>query len=223
MKKYDLIIFDLDGVLLDTSSGSISSVKHVIKHFNLKPLTNAELLTFIGPPIQDSFERFYGFEKEKLQDMANEFRSYYKQKDLLKACLYPQILNLFEQLVKDGYQIGVATYKRQDYAQKILKHFGFLQHTNLVFGADNENKFKKVDIIKNCISGANVKDFAKVVMVGDTANDAIGAAKIPVDFIGVSYGFGFKNEADIKNFAHIGLANNAMEILKIIRGGEYEN
>lgn len=214
--KYKLVVFDVDGTLLDTTEGVISAVKYTIKKHGLEELEENDLRKFIGPPIQDSFARQYGLEGEILQDLATTFRNQYKDVDLLKAKPYDAIYNIMDSLVKNDVKIAVATYKRQDYATEILTHFGFDKYTKILYGADHYNKLKKKDIIKMCIDDSGIVNYKDVVMVGDSDNDAIGAENIGVSFIGVTYGFGFKNEEDVKKFHNVGVANTTEQILEFV-------
>jgi phosphoglycolate phosphatase len=72
------VIFDLDGTLLDTSEGIISSVEKMIDHFGYKKLTRAELETFIGPPISKSVIRIYGLSYEEALEAMKYYRVVYK-------------------------------------------------------------------------------------------------------------------------------------------------
>lgn len=98
--KYKLVVFDVDGTLLDTTEGVISAVKYTIKKHGLEELEENDLRKFIGPPIQDSFARQYGLEGEILQDLATTFRNQYKDVDLLKAKPYDAIYDIMDSLVK---------------------------------------------------------------------------------------------------------------------------
>jgi len=213
MSRYELAVFDLDGTLLDTGRGVLSAVRYTVKELGLEMPDEDTLKTFIGPPIQDSFARTYGFEGPVLQDIATVFRNFYSTKTLLEADLYEGISELFEALCERGIKPAVATYKREDYAVKLLKHFGFDKYTDIMYGGDHENKLKKQDIIEKCIVSAGISDISKVVMIGDTVFDAVGAEKIGADFIGVSYGYGFKTLDDIKEVKSIGGARRAIDIL----------
>ena len=213
MSCYELAVFDLDGTLLDTGKGVLSAVRYTVKELGLEMPDDDTLKTFIGPPIQDSFARTYGFEGPVLQEIATVFRNFYSTKTLLEADLYDGIPELFDKLCKRGIKSAVATYKREDYAVKLLKHFGFDRYTDIMYGGDHENKLKKQDIIEKCIVSAGVSDISKVVMIGDTVFDAVGAEKIGADFIGVSYGYGFKTLDDIKEVKSIGGAQRAVDIL----------
>ncbi len=215
-KRYEYVIFDVDGTLLDTTEGILSAVKYTIQESNLPMLNNSELLSFIGPPIQDSFREAYGIEGEKLQELATIFRNRYKDEDLLKAYPYEGIYEVCDKLLAAGVKIGVATYKRQDYAEKILKHFNFDKYSKYLYGADHENRLKKMDIIKMCMDEMQVSDLNKVLMIGDSLHDAIGAEKMNVDFLGVTYGFGFHSREDIEQYASIGIVDAPYEILPYI-------
>ena len=216
MHQYKLVVFDLDGTLLDTSEGIKDSVRYTIDKFGFHSLTDNELDSFIGPPIQNSFANAYNLEGEILQDIATVFRNRYKDYDLLKANLYEGILELFECLVTNGIKPSVATYNRQDYAITLLNKFGFNKYTDIMMGGDHENKLKKKDIIENAIKAAGVTDKSRVVMIGDSENDAIGAEGMGIDFIGVTYGFGFKNADDVNKYQNVGVADNVSELKDIL-------
>lgn len=214
MKKYEIAVFDVDGTLLDTTEGVLAAVRYTIEKMGFKPLSAAQLLSFIGPPIQDSFAKAYRLEGVILQEIATCFRNRYKDYELMKAAPYEGIYEVFDVLKEKGVKLAVATYKRQDYAEAILKHFGFDRYTRILYGADHENKLKKVDIIEKCMTDLGVADYGNAVMIGDSSHDAVGAHKIGMDFIGVTYGFDFKTPADVAVFPSVGAACTPKEILK---------
>lgn len=219
-QRFKAAVFDLDGTLLDTSEGVLASVRYTIDHFGLMMPGEEQLKSFIGPPIQDSFARAYGLTGDILQEIATVFRNRYKEADLLKAVPYQGIYDVFEALTDNGIKPAIATYKRQDYATEILVHFGFDRYTDIMYGADHENRLKKNDIIRRAICDAGVTETGEAVMVGDSDNDAIGAKLLGVQFIGVTYGFGFHTAADVEKYPHIGVAQTTEAILPLIAGGQ---
>ncbi|MDY3791491.1 MAG: HAD hydrolase-like protein [Oscillospiraceae bacterium] len=214
MPRFDLAVFDVDGTLLDTTEGVLSSVKYTIDRFGFEPLSREKLKKFIGPPIQNSFASAYGLSGDILQDIAGVFRNRYKDEDLFKAKPYEGIYDAMKWLSDNNVKIAIATYKRQDYAEKILREFGFDKYTDIMYGADHENKLKKRDIIEKCIADSGVTDYSKVVMIGDSDNDAIGAREIGVNFIAVTYGFGFDSARDAMSFPNVGIASSPDELKK---------
>ncbi|MCE8540442.1 HAD hydrolase-like protein [Bacteroides fragilis] len=213
--KYRLAIFDLDGTLLDTTEGIVKSVVHTIRYFNLPLLPQEVLLSFIGPPIQDSFAKFYGLSGDILQEIATIFRNDYSNNNLLKAKPYDGIYQLFRLLSDAGIQTAVATYKREDYAVALLNHFGFNEYTKIMYGGDHDNKLRKKDIIQKCIDTSNVGDNGCIVMVGDTLHDAVGAEGLGIDFIAVTYGFGFKAD-EVDNSGYVGYADKAIDVFNLM-------
>lgn len=218
--QFKVAAFDLDGTLLDTSVGVLASVQYTIERFGFEPLNDEQLRSFIGPPIQNSFANQYGLEGAILQEIATVFRNQYKNVDLLKAVPYEGIYTVFEKLNDFGIKPVIATYKRQDYATTILKHFGFDRYTDIMYGADHENKLKKKDIIENALRTVGLSDYSEAVMIGDSDNDAIGAKSLGTAFIGVTYGFGFKTKEDVYKFDNIGAADTTEKITELILGGK---
>jgi phosphoglycolate phosphatase len=214
MKAYKLVIFDLDGTILDTTEGILASVEHTVRQLHLPSLTQEEMLTFIGPPVQESFAKYYGLSGHHLQDVADIFRANYSGDNLLLAKPYADIYSVFDYLCTNKITPAIATYKREDYALKLLKHFKFDQYTDIMFGADNENKLKKKDIILKCVEKSTEENFRNIVVIGDTMHDAIGAAECGLDFVAVKYGFGFKNADDLLQVNAVASVDHSLEIIE---------
>lgn len=209
------VIFDLDGTLLNTQEGIIESVKFAASELGFDELPHETLLKFVGPPIQQSLMTFYGCDKEVAQRGANIFREYYKTTSLLQAKPYEGIYELCKKLKFYGFKMAVATYKREDYALTLLKHFNFDKYCDPMHGADNDNILKKEDIVRMCQTemGAPKED---CVLIGDTVHDAKGAFEAATPFIAVTYGFGFKHADDVEGFPCIGVARTPLEIADIL-------
>lgn len=212
------VVFDLDGTLMDTSEGMLQAIRYAIKKRGLHELTDEEVKTFIGPPSQRRFAEIYGLTPEDGSAAAEVFRSYYKDNTLLQAKVYPGIYELCTLLRKKGIKTAVATYKREDYALRLLKAFHFDEYMDEMMGADMEGKFNKSDIIRNVLKLVGTDDYNEAVMVGDSNNDAVGAKELGIKFIGVTYGFGFKSKDDVNRFDNIGTAADTKELGRIILG-----
>jgi phosphoglycolate phosphatase len=217
MKSYDAVVFDLDGTLLDTSNGILASLEYVVDKFQLHKLTDSDKQSCIGPPIQDTLINLFQMSKDQAQNGAELFRNRYKDFDLYKAEVYKGVYELLTLLKRKGIKIGIATYKRNDYAIDIINHFNLSRFCDSMQGSDNENRLKKQDIIKNCIQEMKSTDLSKVVMIGDTKHDAFGAEEVGIDFIAVTYGFGFKTISDASVQKNIGCVNAPLEIIRFFK------
>ena len=188
---YKAVVFDLDGTLLDTTSGVIYAVELTIQQLGLPRPADDVLKTFVGPPMQLSFEKHFGMEKERALECANLFRANYRDHSLLIAELYPGVMEVLAYLKNKGYKIALATNKSHDNAMAILKHFGVADYCDFMMGSDLAGKLKKADIIEKSLEAIDV-DAKDAVYVGDSIFDYEGAQKVGMDFIGVTYGFGFR-------------------------------
>jgi phosphoglycolate phosphatase len=209
------VIFDLDGTLLDTKEGIFESIAYAAGVLGYPQLSEQQLMTCLGPPIQQSFITHYGCDAAEAQRAAEVFRDYYKSGALLKARPYRGIFSLCKRLKANGIRMAVATYKREDYALKLLRHFGFDRYCDPMHGGDTDNRLTKSDIVRLCQTEMGT-DAAHSVLVGDTRHDALGAQQAGTPFLAVTYGFGFHTAADAGEFPHIGIAAKPADIADIL-------
>jgi phosphoglycolate phosphatase len=218
-QRMKAVLFDLDGTLLNTSFGVISSVKYMINRLGYAMPDERTLKTFIGPPIKKRVIEIYGVSDEEGMDAMNLFRAHYGQKDIYLAEHYNGMPELLKRLKEKGYKLGVATYKREDQGISLLERYGLALYFDIIHGADAEGKRSKADVVRLCIQDLQVEP-EQVVMIGDSDNDAIGAEQAGTKFIGVTYGFGFHSREEISAYANIGIADTCMEIFEIIEKHE---
>lgn len=216
--QFSIAVFDVDGTILDTSEGIISSIVYTINKYGLRSLNETELRSFIGPPVQDSFGRYYQVDERTKNELASTFRNQYKNHDLLKAKPYDGIYDLFGNMVNRGIIPAIATYKRKDYAIELLKYFKFDQYTDSICGSDFDGKMKKKDIISSVLNSSGMNMCSKAVVIGDSDNDAMAASQLGIRFIGVTYGFGFESKEDVEKFKHIGVSSSVSEIKELLLG-----
>ena len=119
------------------------------------------------------------------------------------------------ELKKMGVMMGVATYKREDYAIKLLLHFGIERFCSVMHGADAEGRLTKADIVELCIRemGADKKE---TLLVGDTAQDAKGAYDAGIGFIAVTWGFGYQTASDVQGFPCQAILDHPSQLLDLI-------
>lgn len=202
--KYKYVIWDIDGTLLDTREGLIFAYKWTFEQLKINPLSNEEILHLIGPTPVTIFKEKFGLNDDKAQQAGDLFRERYKNYDLYKAKLYDGILDVLKILSANGVKQAIATNKRQDYAMLICQYFGIDKYCSPIYGADNGNQLTKNKLILATLSDMNA-DFSQSIMIGDTIGDRKAAEEANINFIGVNYGFGFKNIE--------GYVNSPLEIL----------
>lgn len=213
--SYTTVMFDLDGTLTDPGEGITNSVAYSLNKFGITVADKTMLYKFIGPPLTDSFEQFYGFSKEKAALAVARYREYYKDKGIFENILYPDIPKLLAQLKKNGKQILVATSKPKIFAERILKHFDIYNYFDYTAGADLEGKLQnKDDVIADALKKCGINNAADTVMVGDRKFDVLGAAKFDINCIGVLYGYGSRTELEQAGAKFI--AETPLDILKYI-------
>lgn len=194
---YDLFVFDVDGTLLDTSEGLINSTVFTIKSLGLRMPDAQTLRSFVGPRIQDSMSQVFGLQGQELKKACDVFRNYYKQGDVLLAKPYPYVFELLDMLFKNKKKLAVATNKRQDFVDALMGKYGFAKYFTVVHGTDFEGKLKKSDLIQKCLEDFTIQNLRNAVMIGDSEYDFDAAKECGVDFIGVTYGFGYKKNTSL--------------------------
>ncbi|MGN0460901.1 MAG: HAD hydrolase-like protein [Ruminococcus sp.] len=187
-----LVIFDLDGTLLNTSEGIMHSYRKTGEILNLQENTIKNKKCVIGGPLRDGFNRLYKIETEgQLEKAITIYRSIYQREGIKMFSAYQGIEELLKNLKENGYLIGVATLKSENFAKQMLEKAGLSKYFDSVNGWDGTNGCTKSCIIKRVISALSMTS-ADAILVGDSEYDAKGAKTADVDFLGVSYGFGIK-------------------------------
>lgn len=212
---YNYILFDLDGTLTDPGIGITNSVMYALKKFNIDVEDRATLYKFIGPPLLESFEKYYGFSKEESELALKYYREYFKPKGLYENEVYEGIEELLAELKSRKKILIVATSKPEAFAVEILKHFHLDHYFDFIAGATmDEKRTKKSDVIAYALEQCKITDKASAIMIGDREHDVLGAKRVGLDSIGVLYGYG--NYEELENAGATHIVENPEEILKII-------
>jgi len=209
--KYKYILFDLDGTLTDPQEGICKSINHALSYYGMeKPLN--ELTQFIGPPLLKSFAGLVG--EENAAQAVVYYRERFSTIGLYENKIYPNVKETLALLKEKGYTLCTASSKPQVFVEKILKHFDIAQYFTVMGGATLDGKIgEKEQVIEMVLNSINA-DKKDTVMVGDTRFDLIGAEKMGLDAIGVTYGFAAKEE--LLQYPHIALIDDITEIFDVL-------
>ena len=164
------ILFDLDGTLIDSSEGIIKSVLYTLDFYGIEETDTTKLYQFIGPPLSESFEKFYGFSNKKAYDAVQKYRERYNKTGIFECKLYPGVEKCIRTLKEQGYRIGMASSKPEVSCKRILEHFGILPLFDDVVGATFDGRRDK-KIRDSRGSYAPLESYSKIRDVSDRGYD----------------------------------------------------
>lgn len=211
-KNYKNIFFDLDGTIINSYPGIAEVLDKV---FSLMSVTIDRSLyrSFIGPPLAQSFARL--LPAEQVSTAHNLFREHYIiNRGMMNYQLYDGIGAILASLKSRGYNLYVATSKREGPSVEILTHAGLIDNFTTVYGAQLDGRKEKYEILQFAIEDASL-DVNECVLVGDTIFDINGAAKVGMDCVGVEYGFG--NIEQMHSSTAIAVVKNVADIDRLFR------
>ncbi len=216
MKK-TYILFDLDGTLTDPMIGITKSVQYALRFYGIEESNLNTLCPFIGPPLKDSFMKYYHFPESQAEEAIKKYREYFSVTGIFENRVYDGIEELLKELKSCGKRLLVATSKPEEFAVQILEHFGLAQYFEHICGASiDEKRVKKGDVIAYAIEMEGIEDISLAVMVGDREHDIIGAKENGMDSIGVLFGYGSRKELEEAGAHFIG--ESVKELTKLLIG-----
>lgn len=189
---YKYLFFDLDGTLTDSHEGITKSVSYALVCLGYKEPDLNDLFGFIGPPLKDSFMKYYGMEENEAKEAIRFYRERYSTVGKYENYPYEGIPELLESLKKQNRKLIIASSKPTEFVEDILKKFEMYDYFDVVQGADMAGlKGTKEDVIKGAMESLGINDGNKneAVMIGDRHYDILGAKYFGIDSIGVNYGF----------------------------------
>lgn len=197
---YKYAFFDLDGTITNPGVGITSAVAYALNHYNIDIEDKTTLYPFIGPPLIDSFMKYFDFTKEKAREAVGVYREYYSVKGLYENVVYEGVPEMLKRLKEQGVYICLATSKPELFAEKIINHYKLDIYFDMICGAAmDESRTKKAEVIRYAIDKINsstqtIIDKKEIVMIGDREHDILGAKEAQLDSIGVLYGYGSLEE-----------------------------
>ena len=202
--KHNVILFDLDGTLTDPGEGITNSVAYALRKLGQTPPPRAELEAYIGPPLAGSFEQRAGVDRQTAELAVEYYREYFGVKGIFENELYGGIDGMLAALKAAGATISLATSKPTVYAKQIIEHFGIAKYFDAIAGSELDGRrVKKAEVIDYALELLGVSDRGSVIMVGDREHDIIGAKKCGVASVGVTYGYGSREELEGSGAGHI--------------------
>lgn len=189
-----ILLFDLDGSLTDSKQGIINSIRDTLNKMKINE-NNINLELMIGPPLSESFQKYYGLDNKTARHAVAVYREYYGVKGIFKNKVYPGIPELLHKLKNNNKTLACVTSKAAYYAQQILHHFNLNQYFTRLVGSNMDlTCTHKIELIKLAMSHFPQNHNSDFVMIGDRADDIIGARHNKIASIGILYGYGSYEE-----------------------------
>lgn len=197
-KDKELIIFDLDGTLIDSMPDLTQAINSMLSHFDLTPLTIEEATLFIGNGAIKLVERALEHAlqpKEVTEELFKEafdfYTSAYREVVCDKTFLYPGVLETLQYLDKKGYAMTICTNKPFEFIEPILDELSIKQFFQHWVGGDSLPKKKPDAAPLLHLADKMNKEIEKCIMIGDSKNDILAAQNADMESIGVSYGYNY--------------------------------
>ena len=213
--KENIILFDLDGTLIDSTDAIVSTFMHSFKEMDYNFKGNEEdIKSFIGYPLDIMYANL-GIEENRVWDFVASYKNRYRKISTQKTTLLPDALKAVQLEAKIA-RVSVVTTKTRLYTMPLLEHFQIGEHFEIVTGRENvECPKPHPEPILVTLEQMNYdKDIHNVWMIGDTKLDLIAANDANIDSIAVLCGYG--KEEELKEYTP-NISNNALSAVEFIK------
>jgi len=193
-----VILFDLDGTLIDSTEAILEGFRVVFEKFGKTPANDDEVKKLIGLPLDIMFENL-GI-KEGVWDYVNAYKEHYRKISKQKTILLP---NAKEAILKakEFARLGIVTTKTGLYSKELLEHFGVMKYFEVLIGREHvENPKPHPEPILKALHQMNANKEA-AWMIGDTCLDMVSAKEAGIKYVGVE--FKYESQENMKKCAEI--------------------
>lgn len=200
---FSTIFLDMDGTLCDSKPGITECVSHALKHYGIDAAPET-LTMFIGPPLRDSFQEYFGFSEQQAEEAADIYRARYIKKGVFQLSLYPGIPEMLAALRSAGKRLILATSKSEEHARKVLDNTKLARFFEFVGGADRAvNRLSKGEVLRHILDSTHIDNLDACIMVGDRRHDVHGAHQAGMRCAAVLYGYGGREELESAGADHL--------------------
>ena len=188
------VFFDLDGTLTDSAEGILNSVVHALAYFNLQ-LPREALISFIGPPLKDSFAPLLNNDQKMVETAIAKYREYFSRRGIFENRLYPGVAHMLQACSNTGLVLCLATSKPEPFALRILEYFNIRHLFSVAAGAELHGlRSDKAAVLRYAHALAGYPQQSACLMIGDRKHDVEGAHAVGMACCGVLYGYGSQEE-----------------------------
>ncbi len=208
MQHYDVILFDVDGTLIDSAHGILNTLEEVFTKMGVD-VTHVNLRRYLGPPLRKSFGEHFS-DPAKIEEATELYRESYREKGSHEGTAYPGAAEMLRRLKEAGFVLCTATSKPTVVVTPILEEQGLAPYFDFIGGASmDESRDTKTEVVRYVLTQPCVQG-KRVLMVGDRRDDMQGAVNCGLDATAVLYGYGGREE--VAPFAPVFMAADCKEL-----------
>lgn len=192
--RYKVLLFDLDGTLTDPREGITRCVQYALACQGVRVDDLTRLECYIGPPLEQAFMRFHGFDEAAATQAVADYRVRFEDVGMYENAVYDGIIDLLGALQSGGRRLFVATSKPWFYARRIVSHFRLDPFFYQVYGSELDGRrTDKRALIAHILREEHLAA-GDTLMIGDRSYDLIGARHNDLASAAVGYGYGSEDE-----------------------------
>ena len=194
---YEYILFDLDGTITQSAPGIRRCIELTMEKME-KPCPDlSDYSRYIGPPLMQTFQKLCGLSPEEAGAAHKIYLGFYDTEGAPRNRLFDGVEEMLRKLREKPCKVALCTSKNQRSATRVCELLGVTEYFDAICGSDGTPELReKEDIIPYAVKTLGGKLSDRVVMVGDTLFDAKGAVYNGIDFVGVTYGYGKKEDME---------------------------
>ena len=213
MKK-TIILFDLDGTLIDSTEAILKCFDDSFKHFNLPTPNDEKIKALIGHPL-DYMYLHLGVDKERVWDFVDIYKMHYRKRSKPMTKFLPQAVEAIK-LAASFARLGIVTTKTGEYSRILLAHMGVMDYFEVLIGREDVTHPKPhpEPIFKALHQMKVTHHDNDIWMIGDTCLDTVSAKDAGIKAIGVTCGYG--SEEALSRCSDT-LQNNTLMAVKYIK------
>ena len=211
MNNKPIILFDLDGTVIDSTEAILESFHNSFRHYNVKAPSDEAIKALIGHPLDEMY-RSFGVDEAEVWDYVHTYKEHYQKIACQKTVLLEHAREAIE-LASSFARLGIVTTKTGKYSQEIMEHFGLMPYFETLIGREHvENpKPHKEPVEKALKAMSTSKD--NVWLIGDTQMDIYCANNAGIEHIAVTSGY--ESEEEIRKHTQ-SVVENVLQAVKSI-------
>ncbi len=212
MKKSKIVLFDLDGTLIDSTDAILQCFFNSFKNSPYKLPDKEEIKSLIGYPLDVMYEKL-GVDKKEVREYVDRYKKCYREISTSMTTLLPNAIETLE-LASKYAKLGVVTTKTSRYSKILLEYMDIMKYFEVLIGREDvANPKPHPEPIFKALEYMQISHHKEIYMIGDTILDLKSAKNANINGVGVLSGYGKKE--DLEKYTHL-IAKDAYEGVKLI-------